>query len=86
MADQGSVNRAAYLLTGILLLAACDQPGSVTPDAVNPDTRMDAVLLEPIMIDPDLSQMDRRNAVLEPGGPADPSLPGPYEPKKPSRP
>ena len=65
------------------LLAACGKDGPARPDAVYPDPKMDAVLFDQLLTDTDLSQQNRRNAAVEPGGPADGLLPGPYPDEKP---
>ena len=72
------VRRLPLLLTLAFGVAACDDERTFAPDAVNPDPRMDAVLFLPIMVDPDLSQQNRRNVAVEPGGPVDASMPGAF--------
>jgi hypothetical protein len=69
----------------LLSLAACHAPADTKPDAVYPDPKMEAALFEPIMTDPDLSQLSRRNIAVEPGGPVDHSLPGPFPSESPPR-
>lgn len=73
------------LLPALAGLAACQKPAEVTADAVYPDPKMEAALFEPIMTDPDLSQLSRRNIAVEPGGPVDRSLPGPFPSESPAR-
>lgn len=77
--------RAPVLFLLALTVAACDSEPALVPDAVNSDPKMDAVLFLPIMVDPDLSQQNRRNIAVEPGGPIDTALPGPF-PKSPAGP
>lgn len=75
--------RAASLPV-LLSLAACHAPAETKADVVYPDPKMDAALFEPLMTDPDLSQLSRRNIAVEPGGPADRSLPGPFPSENPA--
>lgn len=67
----------------VLSLAACGKDGPAKADAVYSDPKMDAVLFDPLLTDTDLSQQNRRNAAVEPGGPADSARPGPYPEEKP---
>jgi len=76
--------RRALILLPLCLVAACGVQPQAERDAVYDDPKMDLVLFEPIMIDPDLSQQNRRMVVVEPGGVADTSLPGPF-PKEPGQ-
>lgn len=69
----GAVSRIVLPLSCAALAACSGAPAPSEP--VDRDPAMIAALEEPLMTDPDLSQVNARNLAADPGGPSDLSLP-----------
>lgn len=68
--------RTCAAMLASLALAACTHEEA--PKAqTDHDPAMSAALEAPLLVDPDLSQHNMRNAAVVPGGPVDPATPPP---------
>jgi hypothetical protein len=75
------VRATAFCILAALALSGCaddDVPKAQTDH----DPAMSAALEGQLLVDPDLSQHNMRNAAVVPGGPVDPATPPP-DPKEP---
>lgn len=68
-----------FALLASLAMTACAQDDAPKRKADH-DPAMSAALEGQLLVDPDLSQQNMRNAAVVPGGPVDPATPPPDSP------